>query len=208
VLGREPAAQDVVGVREHLDAGAVQVGMQVAGRQEDRLARLEHQPVEQQGGQHPTVTRVPLAQLEHGAALELELAVCLDMCDAGVQQIRQQRVDRRLRQRDPGGEQRPQALPVGLAGEQVDVSGQRRRLDRAQQLDGPGRLAEAGKRVELGERADQLRFGRRVRVVAVARLPRDAGPLLARVARRGLLGRRVCLHRQRLVGGEHLEQER
>ena len=44
VLGGQPAAQHVVRVRHQLDAGAGQVGVQVAGGQVQRLARLPARP--------------------------------------------------------------------------------------------------------------------------------------------------------------------
>ena len=39
VLGRQPAAQHVVGRRHDLDAAAAQVGVQVPGREVDGVAR-------------------------------------------------------------------------------------------------------------------------------------------------------------------------
>jgi hypothetical protein len=62
--------------------------------------------------------------------------------------------------------------------------------------------------MEFGQSADELGLGRRVRVVAVLGVTGDAGGLLAGVALGGLLGGRVGLQAQRLVGGQHLEQER
>ena len=51
-LGGQPAAQHVVAGRHDLDAGAAQVGVQVAGRHPDRLARRQPHVVEQQRDQH------------------------------------------------------------------------------------------------------------------------------------------------------------
>ena len=57
-LRREPAAEHVVRGRHDLDAEAVQVGMDVAGRQVHGLARRQRDPVQQQRNQHARVAGV------------------------------------------------------------------------------------------------------------------------------------------------------
>ena len=69
--------------------------------------------------------------------------------------------------------------------------------------------AEARQRVErVAHGDDQLGLVERVLVVAVVRVDRDAVGLLSREARTRLLGRRVRLQRERLGGGQELQQER
>src|SRR6185369_13794459 len=58
VLAGEAGADYVVGVGEQLDPGAVQVGVQTAGRHEHRLAGLQHLVPHQQQGEHANVARV------------------------------------------------------------------------------------------------------------------------------------------------------
>src|SRR6185436_18022912 len=58
VLAGEAGANHVVGVGEQLDPGAVQVGVQAAGRHEHRLAGLQHRVPHQQQGDHANVARV------------------------------------------------------------------------------------------------------------------------------------------------------
>jgi hypothetical protein len=174
----------------------------------DGFARLEDQAVEQEGGEHARVAGVRLAEFEDGAAFEVELAVLLDVQHAGVEHLRQQEVQRGLRERDQRGEQGSQALRVRLAREEFGVGREVRCVQRAQQRGAAVRVAEARQRVELGQCADQLGLRRRVLVVAGRRVHRDARPLLRREPRRGLLGRRVGLEAQCLLGGEDLHQER
>ena len=64
VLGREAAAQHVVGVGHQLDARPGQVHVQVARGQVEGLAGREGDPVEQQRGEHARVAGVALGQLE------------------------------------------------------------------------------------------------------------------------------------------------
>ena len=58
VLGGEAAAQDVVGVGHDLDAEAVQVGVRDAGAEEQGLAGLQSDVVEEHGGDDAGVARV------------------------------------------------------------------------------------------------------------------------------------------------------
>ena len=182
--------------------------MQVARRQVGRLAGLQRDPVEQQRGQHAGVARVALRQLQHGARLGPELAVIARQPHAPVLQGRHQRVQHRLRQRDPGGEQRAQPVRPRLARPAARCARPARARPARAAADRPRRIPETDQRVELGERADQLGLVVGVAVVAVARVPRDAGRILAPEALAGLLEARVGLQRQRLVRGQHLEQER
>ncbi len=62
-LGRQAAADDVVARPHQFDAGAVQVGVEVAGGQVDRLAGLQHDVVEEQRGDHARVAGVPLVRV-------------------------------------------------------------------------------------------------------------------------------------------------
>jgi hypothetical protein len=208
VLGREAAAQDVVGVGHQFDPGAGQVGVQVPGGQVQRLARRQRDAVEQQRGQHTGVPRVALRELEHRACLDVELAPAAGQPDTAVLQRGYQRVEHRLGQGDPRGEERPEAVVVGLRGEQLGVPCQLRNLELAEQPHRGLRHAEPDESVELGESADQLGLVVGVPVVAVCGVARDARGVLVCEARTRLLDARVRLKGEWLVGREHLEQER
>ena len=58
VLGGQSTAHHVVAAGHDLDAGAEQVGVDVAGVEEDRLAGLQDQVVEQQGHERAPVAGV------------------------------------------------------------------------------------------------------------------------------------------------------
>ncbi|MCO5606194.1 hypothetical protein L7F22_060381 [Adiantum nelumboides] len=210
VLGRQPAAQHVVRVGHQLDARPREVGVQVAGRQVHRLPRGEGDPVEQQRGEDAGVAGVALGQVERGLRLAGPLlgGAALQQPDRTVLQGRDERVQHRLRQRDPGGEQRAQPVRARLAGEQLGVGGELGDVQGAEQLHRAGRLAEPDQRDELGQRADQLRLVVGVAVVAVRRVHRDPRGVLPLPALTGLLQARVGLQAQRLLGGQHLQQER
>src|SRR5581483_134527 len=58
VLAGETGPHHIVGVREQLDPGAAQIGVQPASRHEHGLARLKHGVLEQQGSDDADVTWV------------------------------------------------------------------------------------------------------------------------------------------------------
>ena len=182
--------------------------MQVACGQVQRLARRQHDQVEQQRGEHARVAGVALGQLQRHPRLAGELAALLGEPHAGGLQRGHRTVEHRLRKGDPRGEQGAQARGVRLGRQQRDVRGQLGDVQRAQQREGLRDLAEADQRVELGERADQLGLVARVAVVAGGRVDGDAGGVLPREALGGLGRARVRLQAQRLVRREHLEQVR
>ena len=95
--------------------------MQVAGRQEDRLARGQADAVEQQCRQHTGIAGIALAELQHGLGFGLEFrSARADVLDGTIQYRRNQHIDVGLGCGDPGGEQGAQAVGVGLIAEQFD----------------------------------------------------------------------------------------
>lgn len=87
-----------------------------------------------------------------------------------------QHVDVGLRRGDPGGEQRTQAVGVGLVAEQVDERVEVGHRQRLQELAGAGGLTEAGQRLERLQRHQQLGLVTGVAVVAHRRSHRNAQP--------------------------------
>jgi hypothetical protein len=82
--------------------------VQVARRQEDRLARLQGHSVEQQRRQHPGIPGIALTQLEHVLGLVGEIArTGTQIGDRPVQHHWHQHVEVGLRCGDPRREQRP-----------------------------------------------------------------------------------------------------
>jgi len=77
VLGRETAAQHIVGVGHDLHAESAQICVQIARREEQPLSRFQRQPIEQQRGQHPGVARIGFSEFERGPRLGNELPVAL-----------------------------------------------------------------------------------------------------------------------------------
>ena len=183
--------------------------MQVTGRQVDTVAGVEVDSVEQHGGQYPGVTRIQLAELQDRLGLGDEFGLTrTDVVDRTVEHRGHQHVQIGPRQGDPGGEHRPQAVGVGLPGQQVDVRIQISHRQRAHEDDAADHRPEAGQGFERAQRDDQLGFVAAVAVITVRRPDRNTLPLFAIETLGGLLGAGVRLQRQRLVGGEHLGQKR
>jgi hypothetical protein len=150
VLGGQPAAKHVVGVGHHLDTHALQIGVQIARGQVDGLPGTERDPVQQHGSQHARVAGIPLAEFEHGLGLGREFFLArTEVVDRAFDHRGDQEVEIGLGRGDPGGEQRPQAVRVGLIGEQVDERIQVGHRQRPHQFDTLCRWAEAGECLEL-----------------------------------------------------------
>ena len=141
-LDREAAADDVVAGAHQLDAGAVQVGVEVAGREVDRLARLEHDVVEQQGGDDAGVARVRLGQARTQLRLGAVARRTAATVGCGIELPAVERLDR-------GGPRPSARASLASPSAPISSSSAERRIDRP----------DAAQRLELGERAEQLRLG-------------------------------------------------
>ena len=140
-LDRQAAAYDVVTRSHQLDARAAEVGVQVAGGEVDRLARLQGHPIEQQGDDCARVARVSIGQGRH--ELRLDAVAAFARHDRG-SWIELPAVDRLDRGGHPVGTEHVRQF-VGPDG----VEQRERRLDRP----------DAAQCVESGERTEQFRFG-------------------------------------------------
>ncbi|SHT78955.1 Uncharacterised protein [Mycobacteroides abscessus subsp. abscessus] len=108
VLGRQAAAQDVIGVGHDLHRQAAQIRVQVPGRQVDPLPRFQRQPIQQQRGQHARVCGIALTQLQERAGLADEAHVIGgQITHRPVEHRGHQHIQTRLGKGDPGGEQGP-----------------------------------------------------------------------------------------------------
>ena len=177
-LDRQAAAHDIVARTHQLDARAVQIGVEVASREVDRLAGLEHHVVEEQRGDDAGIAGVHLVQSPHPHGFR---AVA-----------RRARGDGR-RGIDPAA---VQVLEHGARSVRPEVVGELGRSDLVEQIEGGIDRPHPAQRLELGERAQQ--FGLRVGV----------GVDAAAVAIDGLFGRGMSLQRERLGRGQDLEQVR
>ena len=177
LLRRQPAAHDVVAGAHQLDAGAVEVGVEVAGAEPQRLARLQPDQVEQQRRRHAGVVGVALGESAHPDGLRPVAAGGRldDRSDRDSTAV--QRGERRLRDR-----RRPRARP---SSSQTELG---------QQVERGGDGADPAERLERGQRAQELRLRERVRVAPGG----EAGARLLSVG--------MGLQRERPGGGEDLEQ--
>ncbi len=150
VLWGQSAAKHVVGVGHHLDTHALQIGVQISGGQVDGLPRAERDPVQQHRSQHARVAGIPLAEFEHGLGFSREFLLArTEVVYRPFDHRGDQEIEIGLRRGDPGGEQRPQAVRVGLIGEQVDERIQVGHRQRPHHFDALRRWTEAGECLEL-----------------------------------------------------------
>ena len=206
VLAGQPAAQHVVRAGHHLDAGAGEVGVQVARGQEHRLARRQLQVVAHQRDDHARVAGVGLGERRRPAVGVDELRV------VGGHEAGGRLGDRRPPA--PCGACRESASSCGIAARRpprasaamVGLSSGTWSLARQCSDSSTGRNPHSASKVVSASSSSGLWNGSlKVRVGVVVR---DAGGLLGGEAGLGLLVRRVRLQRQRLLGGEDLHQER
>ena len=187
-----------------------QVGVQVPGRQEERLVGVQVDPVHQQRGEYAGVAGIELADLGRGPGELPELAGLRHPAGRACTTSRTT-----WRWSVPRPSSRPKTTPSRSTAGTDSSSGAARpgriaagtpsRSNSAYRL---GRVAEAAQRLGLPQGAQHLRLGPAVAVDPVRRVTRHAGRLLPGVPRLGLLSRRMGLQRERLVGGDDLEQER
>ena len=179
-LGGQPGPHDVVAGAHQLDAGAAEVGVEVARPELQRLARVELHVVEQQRDHDARVAGVALGQLDapsgpRGGRSPAQASTI--GCD-----------------RDAPGEERPDGVrPRRLA---AKAPARRSRPSSSSRADRLVRRAHAAERLERGRARRAARAWRRVDVAAEL------------VAGAGLLGVGMGLQRQRLGRGQHLEQVR
>ena len=173
VLGGEPAPQHVVRRRHQLDAGALQVGVQVAGGQVDPLPRLQVQQVEQQRAEAPRVAGV-LARQAADPGVRVPPVARPTAIARAPRRPPLGRPRRRSARRAAG----PTTAPLGCRQDRRCARASRsgssgldaEPLDELQRL---GRLAEPAERPRVDERHEQL--GLRVRVAVGAVRVRRAG---------------------------------
>ncbi len=196
-LVRQPCADHVFGRVHEFDGSTGQVAVEDAGGQEERLAGLERDVVQQHRGDEARVARPVGCECEDPAADR----VVGSPLRCGVDEAR-----------DP-------ARPVGIglaqpAGQELpDVGGSAVRRARAHAVREAGGgeprtdlagWTHAAQRLEARQCAHQLRLGVRIRV---APLGGREMPVLLEDERRALrIGMR--LQGQRLLDGQHLHQER
>ncbi len=167
MLRGQPPAKHVVGVGHHLDTDTVQICVQIPGGKKDALPRLQTDAVEQQRGQHTGITGVALAEFQHRLDLGGEfLCPGADVVDRAIQHRRHQHIEVGLRRGDPGGEQSPQTVGVGLIREQVDERVEVRDRQCTHQLDRAGYRAKSGQGIELSQRHQQFGLVAAVTVIA------------------------------------------
>ena len=70
-LGRQPGADDVIGIRHALDEIALQVGVRDAGRREERLPALQMHEVEQEKREQAHIIVAVLFSQREKALLDL-----------------------------------------------------------------------------------------------------------------------------------------
>ena len=128
--------------------------------------------------------------------------------DGAIQYGWHQPVDVGLGCGDPGGEQGTQAVGVRLIAKQFDERVEVGDRQRPQQFAGAGRVTETGQCLEFLQRHQQLGLVTGIAIVAQRGGHRDTQSFLTQISIDGLLGTWMGLQRQRLVGREHLDQER
>ena len=211
VLGGEAAPHHVVGVGHDLHADPVQVGVQVAGRQEQTLEPTEAHPVHQQRGQHPRIAGIVLVQLDRRLGEEAEVGV------HGAR-VRLDQLGRRgddlghhlalaLGEPEHPGEDLGQRLgPTAL--QRRDELGRRRDPEPREERVRLVRLPEPAQCLDVAESHQHLGLRPVVTVEARRRPPVDPGLLLAREPGLRPGPRGVGLERERLGRGQHLQQVR
>jgi hypothetical protein len=227
VLACQAGADHVVRVSQQFYAGAVQVGVQAAGRHEHRLAGLQDRVAEQERRGDADVARVLVGQADYscargrvGTSGGVELAWASGRGGGDPLASGYHIGDEGGTVGGRPGEDRGQGAADrfgGTGGSHLDTCGQCHfdacgveavNRQRAEKLGGVGRGAHAREDLERGERAQQLGLGPVVDVVPGGIAWRQSASDLVRVALLGLGSGRVHLDRQRLLGGQHLEQER
>jgi hypothetical protein len=196
VLRGEPAAQHVVRARHDLDADALEVRVEVARGQVDRLAGLERDEVEEQRAHDADVAGVlagdargPLALAREGGGGPCRAR------DGDLPRERGAPVERRGH--DALEERREAALDQHTV---LDAQ-------RVEEGDRRAWIPEPREGVELGERRDELGLVAVVTIRAVGCVERDAERVLPLVPAARLLDAGMGLQTERLDGGEHLQQE-
>ena len=188
VLHRGAAAHDVVAGAHDLDTRAVEVGVQIAGAEEQCLTGFEGEPVHEQGDDHTRIAGVlpgePIDQHGFGLGASIARGEC-----AGD------------RQRAPIERLYRAGQPIG-----AHCSGQVGGTEPIEQGEGGAERPEPAEGVERCDRADEFGLRERVAVGALRGVDGDAEPFLAGISGGSLVGRRVGLQAQWFRGDQHLEQ--
>ena len=156
-----------------------------------RLSGCERDVVHQERGRHARITRPGLGQARHGGEVRRVGT------GYGGRAGRLLRDPLRQRLEHPVGGVQQRAEDIAhppLATRRADPVGERGQPQPAEKVERLLTAAEAAQRLEVGDRAEHLRFAPGV------------PPVLSRVPR--LTGVGMHLERQRLLGGQHLQQER
>ena len=165
--------------------------------------------VEQQCREHAGIAGIAFAEFEHGLGFGGECRFPrTEVVHRAVEHGRHQHVQVGLGRGDPGGEQRPQPVGLGLPGQQADEWVQVRDGERAHQLDAARDGPETGQRLERPQCHEEFRFVAAVAVVARRRRHRDVQPVLTGETVGSLFCTRMRLEREWFIGREHLGQKR
>ncbi len=208
MLRRQTGPDDVVRVRQQFDADAADVRVYAARGHEQRLTGLEHAVVEQQRGDQAEVPGVVGAHPDHRVVRGHPRAAASGLHRGGLHHARHQRGALGLRPLQQGGQGAPDGRGLGLLAQPGGQHLELRHAEAVEHLGGLRRRAQPGEHLEGLEGAEDLGLGPVVHVHPLAGAERHPGRVLPGESVLGLRAGRVQLHRQRLLRGQHLEQER